>query len=467
MSVFKTGMRNMIGLLTALWILAGLMPYAAAQEAEDPLYYRYGAAAAAATQTTFDAFTPRATHNETLRRGIDVSAWQGNIDWKAVAAEGVEFVIIRAAWKSSSSDTISVDSRFVQYINGAKAAGLKVGAYIYSQAITPQEAREEARFLMKTVAPYTIDLPLVLDFEYYSDAYGNAAGRLWDAELTRQEATDICNAFCDEVEKRGYESMVYSNPSMLAKHLYREQLGRLWLAHFISKTDYAGQYEYWQCCCSGKVNGISGSVDLDFWFQPGGTSVPRPLVTPAPTTTPTPGGGTAPEVSFSDVLRGSWYHDVVMQAHMSGVVKGVTATTFLPNATATRGQVITMIYRLRGEPAVTGSAPFTDLTEDYYKSAVTWAVRSGVAKGVTGTSFGPNYPITREQLVTMMYRLAGSPAAAGDLTKYADGSDVSAYAEDAMIWAVRTGVITGYSDGTLRPRASATRAEVCAILMRS
>ena len=428
---------------------------------EDPLYYRMTSGvmtlATTSNRTTFSNYTPRATQNETLHKGIDVSAWQGTVDWKAVAADGVEFVIIRAAWKSSSTGKLSSDGRFVEYITGAKAAGLKVGAYVFSQAITEQEAREEAQFLMAMVDPYEIDLPLVLDFEYYSDATGNS-GRLYNAKLSRQKATDICNAFCKEVEKYGYESMVYANPSMLTYQLYREQLGRLWLAHYTTKTSYSGQYEYWQCSGNGGVKGITGAVDLNFWFEPNGDD--ENPSTGEPPSTP------VLKNPFEDVPRGAWYYDCVTQAYNEGIVKGITETRFYPGNTATRGQVVTMLYRLQGEPKVTAGTAFTDLTEDYYKDAVAWAASNGIVNGVSDTKFVPNQLITREQLVTMIYRMADSPKTSKDISAYSDAKSVSSYAKNAMAWAVEKGVITGYENNTLKPGASATRAEVCAILMR-
>lgn len=412
---------------------------------EDPLYQRYVTEAGQIVLTqdgaSYEDYTTRALNNETLHKGIDVSAWQGSIDWEKVKASGVDFVFIRAAYRGSQYGSLSQDSMLKNHIAGAQAAGLKVGLYIFSQAITVAEGREEAQYLIQIAKNYHIDLPLVIDYEYVNN------GRLINANLSKQTATDICNAFCQTVEAAGYDSMVYANPSMLKNQLYPDQLGRLWLAHYTTQTNYTTRsYEYWQCSDSGTVPGVGGSVDLDYWFEP------NPVV--------------EKKSPFTDVVSTDWYYDVVLSAYGTGIVKGMTDTTFEPNGTASRGQVITMIYRMLDEPSYTQTAGFTDLTMDYYKDAVYWAAENGVVTGYSETSFGPNASITRQDLATILYRLAQSPETSGSLDKYSDSASVSSYAQRAMAWAVEKGIITGYEDSTLRPKGKASRAEVCAMLTR-
>lgn len=461
---------------------------------EDPLYYKLAdqVAPVAITAKTYSDFTPRALKSgETLHKGIDVSSWQHSINWKSAAADGVEFVIIRAGYRGSTDGKIYVDSYFAQNIAGAKAAGLKVGVYVFSQAVTVAEAKAEAQFLVKMIQDYGVDLPLAFDYEETT----NSNRRLKMSSLDRQLKTDICNAFCKEVEDAGYESMVYSNPSTLNNHLYRNKLGRLWLAHFTAKTDHSSPYEFWQCGY-GQIKGISGDVDLDFWFAPGtATSLPSdgavsatpdpdatpsptpdpdatpsPEVTPTATPAPTPSATPAPAPvvtnPFSDVKKSDWCYDSVLWAYGKKIVNGVSSTSFSPYTVATRGQLVAMLYRMEGQPPVTGSSSFTDLKEDYYKKAVAWASANGVVNGFSETQFGPNGKITREQLATMLYRMAGSPYVSGSLSSFKDGGSVQSYARDAMIWAVEEGVVTGYPGGEIRPGASASRAEVCTMLMR-
>lgn len=386
---------------------------------------------------TFSDFTTRALNNEVLRKGIDVSVWQGSIDWKSVAASGVEFAIIRAAYRTTGSGVLYKDSYFEANIKGAKAAGLMVGVYIFSQAITTDEAVAEADYLMSLIQDCDIDLPLVFDFEYVT------GGRL-SGSLGKRLSTDICLAFCARVEAAGYESMVYANPSTLNGNLYPSEFGRVWLAHYTTETSYAGSYEYWQCSGSGVVSGVDGDVDLDFWFQPVTTGLP-----------------------FSDVKTSDWFFDSVRQAYAAKIVSGLTQTQFGPNATATRGQVVTMLHRMMEEPSWSVPAGFTDLTYDYYKDAIFWAAERGIVSGFSEESFRPDQAITREQLVAILYRMAGQPEVSGDLSGFSDGAKVQSYARNAMIWAVSRGIISGYSeDGTIRPQRNASRAEVCAILMR-
>ena len=423
---------------------------------EDPLYdsMMNGAVVldgAWSDMDSFKKFKPRSVEGETVLPGIDVSSWQGSIKWDQVAASGVEFVIIRGGYRGTSTGALGRDAQFYTYIKGAKEAGLKVGVYIYSQAITEAEGIAEANFLLDLVEDYEIDLPLVLDFEYF-----NTSGRLYNAKLTRREATDICLAFCETVEAAGYDSMVYANASMLSDNLYRDEIDRVWLAHYTTKTGYSGEYEYWQCSQYGSVSGVAGNVDLDFWFRTEEEELPT--ATPVPT----------PEETgpFTDVTEGMWFYNTVMAAYEQGIVNGVSATEFCPGETASRGQVVTMLWRLIGKPAPTETASFGDLTEDYYRDAVNWAAAQDVVNGYSETEFCPDAQICRQDLVTILYRLEGAPEVSGDLTAYGDWDVVRSYAEKAMIWAVSKGILTGYEDNTLRPDNSASRAEVCAILMR-
>jgi GH25 family lysozyme M1 (1,4-beta-N-acetylmuramidase) len=407
---------------------------------EDPLYARYvlsdGVMALTLDGASYGDFTPRALEGEVLHKGIDVSAWQGSINWEKVKASGVEFVFIRVAYRTIASGTLAEDGRWKTFFQGAQSAGLKIGVYIFSQAITVEEGKEEAQYVLDLIEGLSLDLPVVLDYEYAAN------GRLQNAKLTKRVATDICLAFCQTIEAAGYDSMVYANPDMLKNQLYPQELGRLWLAHYTSKTTYTtSAYEFWQCSDSGTVDGISGSVDLDFWFEP-------------------------MENPFTDVSSGDWYYNVVLNAYGQSVVKGMTATAFSPNTTASRGQVITMLHRMLGEPAYTTTASFTDLKQDYYKAAVYWATENGVVQGQSSTSFAPDKPITRQDLATILYRLAGSPTVTQSLSGYSDAGAISSYAKNAMAWAVKTGILTGYEDNTLKPLGQATRAEVCAMLMR-
>ena len=120
--------------------------------------------------------------NHKVAHGIDVSEWQGNINWSNVKKAGVEFAIIRVGYRGSDTGALRADNRYIGYIKGALKAGIKVGVYIYSQATTPSEARAEANFLLKRIKGYNISMPVVLDYEFYT----STSGRLYHAHLTKR-----------------------------------------------------------------------------------------------------------------------------------------------------------------------------------------------------------------------------------------------------------------------------------------
>ena len=161
-----------------------------------------------------------------------------------------------------------------------------------------------------------------------------------------------------------------------------------------------------------------------------------------------------------------WFYESVKQAYEEKIVSGTSAKKFSPNATATRGQVTAMIHRMNGEPAWTVPAAFEDLTQDYYKNAIFWAAEQSIVSGYSETVFRPDRAITREELVSVLYRMKGSPETSGSLDAFTDAEKVQTWARDAMTWAVENKIISGYPDGTLGPQNNATRAEVCTILMR-
>ena len=202
--------------------------------------------------------------------GIDVSYYNGSIDWNAVKRAGIENVMVRVGYRGyGTSGTLNEDPRFRENIEGALDAGLNVGVYIFSQAITRQEASDEADFIINRIRDYNITLPVVIDFEYASTGSG-MGGRLYNANLSVDQATNVCKAFCRIVEEEGYTAMVYANKSMLTDHLNASELSsryKIWLANYTTSTSYSGRYDVWQYSSGGNVDGISGSVDCNFWYQ--------------------------------------------------------------------------------------------------------------------------------------------------------------------------------------------------------
>ena len=172
------------------------------------------------------------------------------------------------------------------------------------------------------------------------------------------------------------------------------------------------------------------------------------------------------DTGFSDVAADAWYAEAAAYCRDNGLMNGTTATTFSPNATMTRAQLCAVLYRMAGSPEMTGRDAFTDTPDGaWYEDAVLWAVRNRIMSGYTASTFGPHDPITREQLAAILWRYAGSPAAeAGEA--YADEASIASWAVTAVDWARTRGFINGMSDGSFRPDGRATRAQVAAILMR-
>ena len=171
---------------------------------------------------------------------------------------------------------------------------------------------------------------------------------------------------------------------------------------------------------------------------------------------------------FVDVNSGAWYYDAVSFVYNKGIMNGVTSTTFEPNSTITRGMVVTMLWRMAGEPYVSGGS-FSDVASGrYYSTAVAWAAKNGIVDGYSSTVFGVNDPVTREQFATILYRYAkymGYSTTGSSLTGYYDANSVSSWARDAMGWAVRNGIITGSGNSRLNPTGTASRAEVAQMFM--
>lgn len=204
----------------------------------------------------------------TIQKGIDVSHHQGKIDWAKAKADGVEFAIIRVGYRGYQKGNIGNDQRAFENMKAANAAGIPIGVYIYSQAISEAEAIEEANYALNKVKGYKIDLPIVMDYEYYSGSNGEA-GRLKDAKLSKRKATNNCLAFCRTVEAAGYDAMVYANKSFLTNQLYANEISskyEIWLANYVTSTSYTGDYTYWQYSSTGRVDGISGNVDMNFRY---------------------------------------------------------------------------------------------------------------------------------------------------------------------------------------------------------
>ena len=193
--------------------------------------------------------------------GVDVSAHQGEIDWEQVRSAGMEFAIIRIGYRGYTSGGIYEDEYARANLEGAKAAGLKVGVYFYSQALDEGEALREARFCIDALEGIALDLPVVFDWEY-------AGEDTRSAEMTHDALMACTRSFCREVEEAGYEAMIYFNPHIAENFLTLEELQEypFWLAMYTDEMTWPYAVEMWQYTATGSVPGISGNTDINLWF---------------------------------------------------------------------------------------------------------------------------------------------------------------------------------------------------------
>lgn len=193
--------------------------------------------------------------------GIDVSSHQGAIDWQAVADSGVEFAMVRLGYRSMGDGSLHEDARARENLAGARAAGLKVGAYFFSQAVDPREAAQEAAFALDILAGDSLDLPLAYDWEHTGE--DNRAGGMEPDGLTA-----CVHAFCGAVEAAGYQSMVYFNQELSQTLLDLEEIRQypFWYARYGEKMDLKRKVLLWQYSDQGTVPGISENVDLNWWY---------------------------------------------------------------------------------------------------------------------------------------------------------------------------------------------------------
>lgn len=202
----------------------------------------------------FDNTGAMVVGNGTL--GIDVSKWNGDINWSKVKAAGVSYVIIRVGYRGSTLGGLIDDTNFKKNIEGAQAAGLKIGVYFVTQAINDAEAVYEASMVLDRISKYTISYPVFLDVE--------ASGGRGD-KIDTATRTSVCKTFCKTIQNAGYTAGIYANKSWLTNKIDASQLTgyKIWVAQYNSTCTYSGSYSMWQYTDSGTIDGISGKVDLN------------------------------------------------------------------------------------------------------------------------------------------------------------------------------------------------------------
>lgn len=245
-------------------------------------------------------------------KGIDVSRHNGVIDWAKVKADGIQFAMIRAGYGSGT-----IDDKFERNIKECNRLGIPCGVYWFSYAYTPEMARKEAQAVLRAVKPYKLEYPIAFDFEDDSVSYASKNG----VKITKQLATNLVEAFCGEVEKNKYYAVNYANPNFLSNYFDNKLLKKysLWLAHW-SGEQPSQNCVLWQYSAKGKVDGISGDVDMNKGY------IDFPSV--------------IRKAGLNGLSEKKWYSDALEWGIANGITDGSN-----PEEPATRAQVIVMLKR--------------------------------------------------------------------------------------------------------------------------
>ena len=196
--------------------------------------------------------------NKNTMIGIDVSRWQGDIDFNKIKKAGAEFVIIRMAVSNGPDDEIGLDSKFKENIKKAKKAGLKVGVYVYTCASSKHEIIEQAKFVRKNLNKIKLDLPIAYDFEDWNE--------INNYKLNTHDLISFVDEFYKILNKDGYEVILYGSKFYL-ENVWKNNNYPVWLAHYIDNTSYKGDYILWQMTNIGKIDGIEGNVDINIYYK--------------------------------------------------------------------------------------------------------------------------------------------------------------------------------------------------------
>ncbi|MCQ2458846.1 MAG: glycoside hydrolase family 25 protein [Ruminococcus sp.] len=194
--------------------------------------------------------------------GIDISEFQGDIDWEEVKAAGIDFAIIRIGARAYGNGTIVMDNRYEENLLAADAAGVKTGVYFFSQATSEWEAIEEAEVVIDAIAPFNITYPVVFDWEIIDESARTD-------EVSPSELADYCIAFCERIRNAGYTPMIYQNKGTVFYNLDIPRVADydFWLAEYASKPTYPYEFQMWQYTGEGTVPGIDTTVDLNICFK--------------------------------------------------------------------------------------------------------------------------------------------------------------------------------------------------------
>lgn len=415
--------------------------------------------------------------------GISLSAWNyinaentlpNIIDWNKVKASGVDFAFIEAAkWDTSSSmHIIRPDISFDLSMQGAAAVGIPVGVSIVSQAITPEEATAEAEYAVNAAKRYDTILPITMTIN--PSAESRLALAFENGTLTSETESANITAFCETVRNAGYQPMISAPSKLFETYFQMDKIPSntsVSLLQNDSVPSFQGSFDYWMYTDSGKIDGIASNVSCLFYFTDEYLPGTEPADDPdTPTVNPEPPQQTADQI-FRDVKASDYFCSAVTYAYWHKIMSGTSADTFDPAGTTSRAMTAKILYNLEGEPETEYSPYYSDVPDNqWYSKAITWAKNAGVMAGY-GKTFGPNEPVTREQLASVLYRysmykrldITFDPSFS--LAQYTDASQISTYAYPAVQWAVQNDLIRGYSATVLGPKDRTKRCD-CAIIFQ-
>ena len=202
--------------------------------------------------------------------GVDVSSHLKDVEWDKIREAGFTFAMVRVGFRGYGQEGVmKQDAYAIQNYEEATAQGLKVGVYFFSQAITPEEALEEAEFLLQLIEGWDLQMPIAYDWECLADDYRTV-------DVDSRTLTDCVKAFCNRIREAGYEPMIYFNPSQSRRQLYMEELVdyKFWLAMYSDYMTYEYKVDMWQYTNQGTVPGIAGNADINLWFPYGAEQEP-------------------------------------------------------------------------------------------------------------------------------------------------------------------------------------------------
>ncbi len=373
--------------------------------------------------------------SETILDGIDISAWQGEIDFAAVKSSGVDIVYIKAGQGGRQ------DSMLETNYQKALDAGLNIGFYYYVTACTTQEAAAQANNFAQILQGKATDSPPAMDFE----SFGN---------LSSQEINEIALTFMETLAAASGRTPIIYSDLYNARDIFDERLAQypLWIAEYgPSSPGDPGKWASWvgfQYSSSGSVPGINGQVDMDKFTADILTKVD----------------------GFVDIA-GCWAEADIIFMVKEKLMEGTSPLFFSPQLPLNRAMLVTILWRLDGQPSASTAAPFNDVNSDaYYAEAAAWAAENHIIAGTGSDLFSPQLNATREQIAAVLYRYSTYKGydtnASGSLSAFADAGQVAEYALAPLQWAVGHQLIRGEADSLLAPQATATRAETAAIFHR-